>query len=103
MKTIIHAGAYSEVNSSSNVPGKDLQKAIMAKLLEEGLVDTVNSRDYFPVPPTVVAADETAPTELEMKAVPLWGMFKTLTSDNGTYYLYIKTSDTTYDLISTNA
>lgn len=91
-KTIIHSGSYSEAYSDVNVKGLNLQKAVVNKLIEEGCLATSNSLDYYPTLPILSVADITAPTEAEMKNVPVGAQFQT--TNGTTYYLWIKVSTT---------
>ena len=104
-KTILHRGAYSEVDASTKADGLNLQKMIMNHLVSEGLYGTVNGKDYFPLLPTVICANPASPTEEEIKNVPPGGIFKATLADwkpGELYYMFFKSYPTISDLIVTN-
>lgn len=98
---VLNLGTYSKKTKlNKSQPGLDVARAAADSLENKGLIGTVDCCTYYPLVPSLLVADRTAPTEAEMKNVPIGGMFKAYEDGaETTFVVWIKiAADSAFDI-----
>ncbi len=94
-KFTIKPGFYEKRKTGKNQPGLDLWRVTLDTLVDRSLAITTDCCNYYPTAPTVLVANESAPTQAEMDnaGIPVKGLFFAEDA-GGVWVLTVRTTDT---------
>ena len=103
-KFVIKPGFFEQKRTGKSQPGLDLLRVTLDTLVDRSLAITEDCCNYYPTAPTVLVANDAAPTQAEMDNgnIPVKGFFFAEVEATGIWTYGVRTSTNTSVPIATN-